>query len=88
MVPTLFEANILEGEISYADLVLYPISPTHAMPHTYPMLDADPDMVDDEMEGDSALLCPVFTASSMSPLHLSQTSSLNTHLCYCRPPSP
>jgi hypothetical protein len=52
MVPSLFESNILEGEMPYADLMTYPISPTHAMPHTYPMLDADPENIDDEMEGE------------------------------------
>ena len=42
MVPSLFESSIIDGELVYADLVIYPISPTHATPHTYPMLDPDP----------------------------------------------
>jgi hypothetical protein len=52
MVPTLFESSIFEGEMQYADLMMYPISPTHALPHTYPMLDADPDNIDDEAAGE------------------------------------
>lgn len=30
----------------YADLMVYPICPTHFTPHTYPMLDPDPAMRD------------------------------------------
>ena len=46
MVPSLLEASITDGEMTYADLIIYPICPTHAVPHTYPMLDPDIELYD------------------------------------------
>ena len=46
MVPALLETSITDGEMLFADLIIYPISPTHAQPHTYPMLDSDPEIYD------------------------------------------
>ena len=45
-IPLLFERNMREGEMPFADLMVYPISPTHCTPHTYPMLDPDTSMTD------------------------------------------
>ena len=42
----MFERNLRDGEMPYADLIVYPICPTHSTPHTYPMLDPDPAMRD------------------------------------------
>lgn len=41
MLPLVTEQMIAD-QLRYADLVLYPISPSTAIPATYPMLDTDP----------------------------------------------
>ena len=46
MLPALMESSITDGELLFADLIIYPICPTHAQPHTYPMLDSDPEIFD------------------------------------------
>ena len=46
MLPSLMESSITDGEMLFADLIIYPICPTHAQPHTYPMLDSDPEIFD------------------------------------------
>ena len=39
MVPSYLESVLASGDMPNADLVLYSISPSHAIPASYPMLD-------------------------------------------------
>lgn len=41
MIPMYLEEFFSTGEMPYADLIVYPISPSIAIPHTYPLLDVD-----------------------------------------------
>jgi hypothetical protein len=52
MSPSFVETTMSEGGMPHADLMIYPISPTNAIPHTYPLLDPDPENYDAVAEGD------------------------------------
>eukprot|EP00596_Hydrurales_sp_CCMP1899_P006914 CAMPEP_0119038428 /NCGR_PEP_ID=MMETSP1177-20130426/7369_1 /TAXON_ID=2985 /ORGANISM="Ochromonas sp, Strain CCMP1899" /LENGTH=400 /DNA_ID=CAMNT_0007001023 /DNA_START=526 /DNA_END=1728 /DNA_ORIENTATION=- len=54
MIPTFLESSMLEGKMPFNDLMIYPISPSNAMPHTYPMLDSDPEIYDYKAEGEES----------------------------------
>ena len=41
MIPPLLEESLQRNETPHADIVMYTISPTTALPATYPMLDPD-----------------------------------------------
>lgn len=46
MLPPLIEDSLTEGKAPHGDIVMYAISPTTALPATYPMLDPNPDDYD------------------------------------------
>jgi hypothetical protein len=55
-IPSFLEGQIEDDAISYCDLMIYQISPTTAVPATYPMLDASGAQWDDGLVG----RCSVF----------------------------
>jgi hypothetical protein len=46
MIPAYLESLISEDQLAHCDLMLYNISPSIAVPHTYPMLDPTADVCD------------------------------------------
>ena len=65
MVPSYIESVLAEGQMSYADLVMYPISPSHAIPASYPMLDPSPDVYQsDEISAEETR---TFTRGAVDP---------------------
>lgn len=52
MIPSYLESVMCEGQMQHADLILYPISPSSAIPASYPMLDPSPDVYQSD-EGES-----------------------------------
>ena len=74
MVPSYIESVLAEGQMSYADLVMYPISPSHAIPASYPMLDPSPDVYQsDEVSAEDTR---TFTRGAVDPLLCFQGAQL------------
>lgn len=54
------------------DLILYKISPTHAQPATYPMLEADDEYLDAEMKGMCCIRSCAVNSTTIEHLPLSE----------------
>jgi hypothetical protein len=68
MIPSSIE-DYLKKDLKFADLVVYPLSPTIAIPSTWPMLDPDPDIYDQEAAGiSSGEMTRRFTRAASDPL--------------------
>jgi len=50
--PSNFEEDLAQHNSAFADLVIYPVSPTIGIPTTYPMLDPSPDKFDISLIGE------------------------------------